>query len=371
MNIKLTILSAAVAYCSAIKAIDLNNDIPAESTLGSRLLSKARRVNQQQEVDYTWLNKYSIRFHSCHTIHSFGGEMEGGGGEEGSNPIGNQHLVNFKLCPSDDDCSKCKYGGQYVVELREFMEVYLQTKQELEQAQCEAVEEYCNCNYYYGDDEKCMAKCYSDAGLDFCGDDEFNVEEFIECAEAEFSNNEYYASTYFIGPVCSSNGSAIHLNLFKDERCTVATDNSAYSKYNYDMYGNAATLPYSSKSLVDSECISCKEVDENAYYQQNNNYYQAEDPIELCLQVYMQSAKCENKMKTSYPDTGSCTYINNILPALEHVNQSGGSGTYSNGATALAWIFFITTICAGAGMYHFYVISLRKTVALQGNGGIV
>ena len=143
-----------------------------------------------------------------------------------------------------------------------------------------------------------------------------------------------------------------------------ATDNSVYSKYTYDMYGNPASLPYSSKSIVDNECISCKEVDENAYYQQNNNYYQAEDPIEMCMQLYMQSAKYESKVKKSYPDTWSCTYINNILPALERVNQTGGSSAYSTTATAFTWIFFLTTICAGAGMYHWYVIAKRKTVAV-------
>lgn len=307
--------------------------------------------------------------------------MEGGGGaEEGANPVGNQHLVNFKLCPSDDDCSKCKNGGQYVVQMREFLEVYLQTKEELEQAQCEAVEEYCNCDYYYGDDEKCMAKCYSDAGLDFCGEEEYNMEEFVECAEAEFSNDQYYASRYFIGPICANSGTAIHLGVFKDMSCSVATDNSVYAKYTYDAYGNPASLPYSSKSIVDNECISCKEVDENAnnyynenannYYNQNNNYYQAEDPIEMCMQVYMQSAKCENKMKSkTYPDTGSCTYINNILPALEKVHQSGGSSASAKVSTAFAWIFLITTICAGAGMYHFYVIAKRKNTALSQSGG--
>ena len=97
MNIKLTNFSAAVAYSSAMNMIDLSTDIPAESTLGNRLLAKERRVNQQQEIDYTWLNKYSIRFHSCHIVHSFGGEMEGGGAKEGASPVGNQHTMNFKL----------------------------------------------------------------------------------------------------------------------------------------------------------------------------------------------------------------------------------------------------------------------------------
>lgn len=370
MKIQAAILLALAVGCSAIKTLDLSADIPADSKLGNSLLSKARRVNQAQEEDFTWLNGYSIRFNSCHTIHLFGGGEEQAQ-EEGANPVGNQHLVNFKLCPSDSECDKCKYGGQYVVEMREFLEVYLETKQQLQEAQCEAVAETCNCNYYNGDDEACEAKCYSDAGLDYCVEDEngFEVEDYRECAEAEFSNNAYYASTYYIGPVCGNSGTAVYMGVFKDITCSIAGGSGVYEKYNY-----GSSLPYSSKSIVDNDCISCKEVDENAnnnYYNNNNNnnYYEAAEPIELCQELYMRSAKCENQMVgKSYPDSGSCTYINQILPALENVyNKNGKSG--SKFSTAMAWIFFITTLVASAGLYHFYVIAKRKSVNLQSSGG--
>jgi len=369
MKIQLSILSALIAGCAAVtnSAIDLSVDIPVKSKLGNDILSKARRVNDAQEEQFTWQNDYSIRFFSCHTLHLFGGEEEGGGQEEGANPVGNQHLVKFKLCPtSSTTCEKCKNGGEYVVKMREFLEVYLQTKEELEQAQCEAVEENCNCDYYYGDDEACLSKCYNAAGLDFCvEDEEFNVEDYLECAEAEFSNDAYYASRYFIGPVCSSNHKNIHFGLFKDQSCSVATDTSTYKKYNY-----GAVLPYSEKSLVSHECISCKEVDENQnqYYNNNNNYYEAAEPIELCQQLYMQSAKCEDKMNgNNNPDVGSCTYIRKIIPALEAVYKRNGRGGKT--ATVFAWIFFLTTIAASAGLLYFFKLSKRKNVDLSDNGG--
>lgn len=367
MRIQTVILSALAAYCSATKTLDLSGDIPAESKLGSQLLSKARQLNQGEEIDYTWLNKWSIRFHSCHTIHLFGGGEEEQRQEEGGSPVGNQHLVKFKLCPSDSECDKCKNGGEYVVQMRQFLEIYLETKQELQENQCKAVEENCNCNYYNGDDEACQAKCYADAGLDFCGEDEneFEVDKFVECAEAEFSNNAYYASTYFIGPVCASSGSAVNMGVFKDMSCSTPAGSGVYEKYNY-----GASLPFSSKSIVDNSCVSCKEYDEDENNNNNNNnYYEAAEPIELCQNLYMQSAKCENQMQgKTYPDSGSCTYINKIIPALENVYEKDGK-TGSPWSTAFAWIFLVTTLVASAGFYHFYVIAKRKTVNLQDNGG--
>jgi len=366
MKFQLAIFSAAIACCTANRAVDLSVDIPANSKLGSDILSKARRVGQNEEEVFYWQNNYSIRFDSCHTIHQFGGDGEGQQQEEGSNPIGNQHLVKFKLCPSDTNCSQCKKGGEYVVKMREFLEVYLETKKELEEAQCATVEENCVCNYDDGDDDVCLAQCYAEAGLDFCvEDEEFDANEYLECAEAAFSNDAYYAYTFFIGPVCGANGNSINLGLFKDQTCSIATDNNNYNTYS--QYNTA--LPYSQESLVDNECISCKEVDENAYYNQNNNYYNANnaaDPIELCQQLYMQSAKCEKKMSgKSYPDTGSCQYINHVIGQLEKVyKRNGSSGTT---ATVFAWLFFMTTLAASAGLFYFFNLSKRTNVDLSSN----
>jgi len=364
MKFQLAIFSAAIACCAAKRAVDLSVDIPANSKLGSDILSKARRVGENEEEQYTWENNYSIRFHSCHTIHLYGsdGEEEQ---EEGSNPVGNQHLVKFKLCPSDTDCSQCKKGGEYVVKMREFLEVYLETKTELEEAQCATVEENCVCNYDDGDDDACMAQCYEDADLDFCVEDEdFDVAEYLECAQAPF----YVEDTlpYYIGPSCSANGNSINLGVFNGP-CVDQEEDSVYSKY---MYG--VELPYSQKSLVNRDCISCKEVDEDADEDGgNNNYYEAAEPIELCQQLYMQSAKCEKKMSgKSDPDTGSCQYINRVIPALERLYKNGGGGVVSDkGATILAWIFFSTTIAASAGLFYFFNLSKRTNIDLSSNGG--
>lgn len=380
MKIIFIVLSAVAVTCAANIAFDHSVDIPANSRLGSSLLSKARRVEDGDgsgDEDYSWVAGYSLKFNSCHSINAFGDEGAGGA-EEGGSPAGVQHLVNFQLCPSDTSCSACKRGGEYIVQMREFVESYVEIKQELLEAQCEAVEENCNCDYYGGDDEDaCLANCYASAGLDDCGDnedgeEEFEVERYMECEEAEFSDNAYYTSTYYIGPICARGGSAIYLDVFTDASCSISADDGVYENFNY-----GASLPYSQASkvsVVDSECISCEAAAEdenededddeggNNYY---NNYNQPE-PIEQCTELYEQSGKCEKKMKDkSDPDVQTCAYINKVLPALEKVYKRSGGGSLT---TFFMWVFVATTLGASAGAYYFYTISERSKINLSGNG---
>lgn len=336
--------------------------LSADSVPGKHLMSKARSLeNNYYEQDLSWMAKFSIKFNSCHSIHSWNPE---GQGEESNSPYGSTHLVNFQLCPSDKGCRSCSGGGDYVVELNEFVEAYTQAKSEMEEANCQAVEENCNCNYYYGDDQSCLSNCYKKAGLDYCGENnenEFDVAEYMECREAEFGN---YYNLYYIGPVCNNNGKSINLQLFTDANCMTAAKSGVYEKYNYGY-----ALPYSKKSIVSSECFSCKDQEENEGDDNNNDqnkYYQYEEPkvIEMCEEMYEASAKCETNLKyknSAYRDTGSCDYIHNVLPALETVYKHGGGGA----ATAFAILFAMSTIAASAAAYYFYNKVERTTVDLS------
>lgn len=71
-------------------------------------------------------------------------------------------------------------------------------------------------------------------------------------------NNANYYREYFVGPYCSSNGKSIHLGVFLDEGCSIPADGGVYESMN-----NGASLPYASKSLIEMDCISCEEVDED------------------------------------------------------------------------------------------------------------
>jgi len=355
---------------SALAIATATAELAADSPAGASLISKARRVegNNGNEQDFSWLTRYSIKFNSCHTIHSYGGggENNGNGDGDGNNSrVGVQHLVKFGMCPSSGGCKSCSNGGEYIAELRDFVESYVEAKEEMQENNCKAVEENCNCNYYYGDDYACMAQCYATAGLDYCAEDEneneFDVAEYMECREAEFGN---YYNSYYIGPVCANGGKSINLAVFTDSSCTTYAPSGTYERYNY-----YSTLPYSKKSMVDSGCISCLQDDGNDdnYNKYYNKYYNAE-ASEMCQAVYEQSAKCETNLKSmavAYRDTSSCDYIKNIMPALENVyNHKGGRID-----TPYTVFFVMTTIAASAAAYYFHTKVERANVALSSQGG--
>ena len=353
MKLALAFLTTLFAGSSA------DADIKANSKLGSNLLSKSRRVNAAYEEDFTWMADYSIKFEKCFSIHGRVEDQQDGGGAD----YGVDHLVKFKLCPSSS-CGSCSGGAEYVVDMMDFVQVYTEVQDEIKEANCQAVEESCYCN---GDDDNdnCMSKCYANAGLSYCGqEDEFDVADYMECREAEFGN---YYNQYYIGPVCT--GSKIFLKLYADQQCTTGAASGVYEQYNYN-----SALPFSKSSIVSSECLSCLEAQDNNNgnnYGYNNNYYK--ETSDFCTQLYEQSGKCEKKLKgknKDYRDTGSCDYINNILPSLERVYKSGGGG--GSASTAFAWIFFITTLGASGAAYHFYTQVQRSSVGLANkDGGVV
>jgi len=363
-----------LASIKAIASVDIGSDISGESKIGKSLLSKARKLENADdaEVDMSWIARYSIKFHSCHTIDAFGGE-ENGGQEEGQSPVGDKHLVHFQLCPTKS-CSagsskKKNYCGDYVIELREFVESFAEFKEEEKEQECEAAMEACeyyNCNV--DDDEACENKCLASKGFDYCIEDEneeeFDLGEFLECREAEFGNNNNNNNNnnnalYYMGPYCSNSGSSIHLGVFTDSSCSIQAKSNVYETYNY-----GATLPYSKDSIVDNKCHSCMEVDDNDDDNGNDQYYDAE-LIQLCEENYEQSAKCETNVADLDENTKnefSCTYINSVIPAMENVHfRQGKSGA---AATAFAWIFFFSTIGAAAFAYTLHQKVQRASVQL-------
>ena len=338
-------------------------DISSTSTAGANLLANARSLNQNYEDDYSWMAKYSLKFEGCHTIHTYGGEA--GNAEEGGSPFGVQHLAKFKLCNSNKSCTACGDSGVYMVDLQQYAEVYLQAQQEIQESQCEAVQENCNCDYYNGDDEACMSKCYSDAGLSFCEqeDDGFDAAEYLECREAEFYYNGNNVQ-YYIGPVCSHSGKSVTLAVFTDSSCTQKAASNTFEKYN-----NGSKLPYSNTPMISTKCMSCKVEEEQADDDANaNQYYQEPETSDTCTQLYEESAKCEKNLsvKNKYSkDTGSCEYIHKIVPALENVYHAKGGGL----ATGFAVFFGLTTIAAAGIAYHFYTKVERSTVGLSDKEG--
>ena len=366
MMIKSTLIASLVASAIA--------DTPVTPKDGKKVLSEARKLNQYYEEDYTWLTDYTLKFEGCSTIHSYSAEVQND--EEGNTTpagFGTSQIAKFKLCSSSHSCSACANPGVYMVPLTDFAEYYLAIKYTTEQNACAEVEENCNCQGYYADDNACLNSCYKNAGLDFCNNGDFDPTAYVECTEYAF---EYYYGNqqFFIGPVCSSDGEGVHLAIFTDMYCSQKAPSDTFETYSY-----GRTLPYSSgKELISSECVSCLYQDEgnqynnryyNNYNNNNNNRYYQQQATDTCTALYEISEKCETKMtgKNKYTrKTNSCTYIDNIIPALERVFNEGG--IYS-AAPAFAAFFCLTTLGAFGGALFFYMKSIRSTVKLSSKEG--
>lgn len=264
--------------------------------------------------------------------------------------------------------------------MEEFVDSYTEAKLTEQEYACETIRENCYCSDD-SDDEACETACYTAAGMDVCieyeGEEEFEIQRYLECQEMEggnggnnngnynyqnYGNGETYYGSYYIGPYCNpKDGKSIHLGIFYDQGCTAHADSSVYAAKNY-----GAELPFASKSIVSSGCMDCKQVEDDDGNNNNNNGYEAEYEVtEFCQENYEQAARCEEKMDITYPDTSGCNYINNVLPQLESVSRNLNGGSTGGAAKAFATIFAFTTALFAAYAYFLYRKIKRGSVDLS------
>ena len=181
----------ATAFLSCIAAVSAASINPAEgmaanSKMGRSLLKKATVVTPARNLDQnngdddnTWIAKYDIKYLGCSSLIQVNPE---GNAEEGV--LYNQNLVRFALCPTGT-CGSCSGGGEYVVNMMEFVDSYTESKLEEKEYQCEMVRENCYCDNA-NDDEACENQCYTNANMGDCieyeGEDEFEIQRYLECA---------------------------------------------------------------------------------------------------------------------------------------------------------------------------------------------
>ena len=280
---------------------------------------------------------------------------------------------------------------EYLVELREFLESYMQQKEEMEEQICQYEEQKCeySCQNQYNNNanqnnnanrkledanEYCLMNCLSDAGYGDCYEgnannnnnnngnqaQELDYARFAECEPLYENNNNYNANAQsaYVGAYCSKGGSAINLGVFSDPSCTVKSDNSLFESVYYQ------SLPYATTSIVGNECLSCDaaeyqfEADDGNNNNNNNNNQYNYEVSEICAEVHERAAKCEKNLKIDssasannnggysryYPHTESCQLIHSTLSSLESVTKSNGKSLKT--ARAFAWIFFFTTLAS-------------------------
>lgn len=341
--------------------------------LSVRELADEQNNNNNYNVDYSFLSKFSLKFEGCYNVPQFfpyaQGQnnknqnnnnnnnkrvLGGGGGQQNRAGLYYQPVVSYKLCSGTAGTLKSTCTGpQYVADLGTFVNAYTEAKMTQDSYACEKVREQ-SLSGCVSDDASAVTACeqtyFNKTGHGSCiqSDVEANFypQKYLYCQKY----NAYNGVNYYIGPLCSSDGQSVYLGLFTDQYCTTLDTTGAFYT------ANGYALPFSSKSLVSTAFYSC--VDK--YYALNN----------MCTNLYPMSAKCETGNYITSPTTSGCNYVNKVssLQATATPTKSSGGGGGGAAAKAFAWIFFFTTVALGAYCYMLMKKTGRKVGMLGGDG---
>ena len=376
----------------ALKKFDSLIDVKADSPLGLSLLSKARKLEEEDEIDFTWVSNFSIKFQGCHHISQWNDEADG----EEDVRIETKRLIRFRLCPTNE-CSPDKAGGcdsdygDYVIDMNTFLESYYEALENYNQYRCEyTAQVLCDCED--GDDkgddfdgELCEYDCFVEHGIeDICADrnpyeddegekeEEFDLAEYVECQQAKFENNdeerrrlEEEEIEYFIGPYCAEQGGAIFMGLFTDDTCTSFADN--YGGANTYSYLAGKSLPYSEESLISMDCISCKEPED--FNNDGNDAQDEDEVIEMCEQIYEGAGKCEQGLEAtgylSSANNNACNYIAGIKVVRKDgiITQVGSKANKT--ASIFIGIFVVAFVLLAAYVYYLKTKLDRASINLS------
>lgn len=343
---------AATCHANTLLSNTQSDGIPANSVLGRSLLEHARALDQ--EVDYSFIGEYSIKFQGCHHVSQWNADVD----DEDDVRIKTKRLVRFRLCLAENCNSQKSAGctskyGDYVVDMNTFVAYYLQAIEEDKESFCEETAYECNENCSGGEDGDCVQACYEDFGMTYCLQDDdqaqddgaFDPANYAACAQYDFGGNgrgrrQLDQVEYYVGPYCADQGGEIHLGLFTDDTCTTYAQNGESTFYSYAGF----ELPYSDDSLVSTRCMSCSRADQDGDGQA--------EVSEVCQAIYGASGKCETKMSVDYPNESACTYIEGI----KIIREDGvirTSATRKSKAAAVCIGLFLTAAVLLAGYVYY------------------
>jgi hypothetical protein len=352
MKLAFSLSLVAVAAAAGTKNMDFSA-FQAGSSAGRGLLASSRAL--EDGFEEAFVAAYSIIFQGCHTTSSWS--------EDG---YAQSILVSFQLCPtsycSSSGCSSSAYG-EYVVDMNTFVDAYMEYQLEARQYKCETMIENCGC----GDENSsyCLYYCFKDYDDDawaLCGNfqegnnnDQQGEGGYGECQRFEIQTDDDgrrldqdEKEEYFIGPYCGAGGTGIFLTLFSDEECSMAVSNAV------SIYKAAAgtAMPYSSESLVVSDCVSCLEMQSS-----DDDGQDADAVTRLCQETYAAAAKCETNMDSYYKITTGCSLVSSVKSMSESM-----SGSYHTTSVSTA-AGFVAAIAAVVGTTALIIRRKRRKAA--------
>lgn len=371
----------------------VSHDIDVSTDLGQAIMSKARRLEDQGE-DMTWVAGYSIKYLGCHTIKQWNPDID----DQDDVRIEVRNLVRFRLCPE----SYCGGGkgcgndyGDYVVDMNTYMKAYSEASKRAIDYDCKTYL-YNKCDCEDGDDrgddfnkEYCEYDCFirNKKIASKCVDrnpyeqDEENkkkdmdINRILENGCKEFDSpdydddtNEYYGrrldeedeeEKYYFGSYCADQGGRVYLGLFTDDSCTNFADRNA-GRTTYKALTRGEEMPFSTYSVVGTECLSCVEK-KDPYKSDDGNGDEEVEIIEAC-EIIQQSGKCEKRLNDgpTNPNNAGCEYIEGIKLTLK-------SGVIDTSATRPNKVvsFFIFLSAVSFVLFGSYVYYLRIKIRMK------
>jgi len=356
----------------------LPDSIKVNSKLGGKVMSQARQLDED-EVDFSWVENYSIKFQGCHHISQWNQDAD----DEEDVRIATKRLVRFRLCPSDEcslqNAGGCSSGyGEYVIDMNIFLESYIESIEQYNEAKCEYLENMSGCgNNDDGDNaDYCVYDYYVSQGMeDICAEEnpykadddaeeaeQFEIADYVECAEAKFENDnrrkleeEEEEVQYFLGPYCAEQGGAIFLGMFTDDTCSTFADEYGGKQSYYELASEE--LPFGSSNIVSMDCYKCQEPEVQFNYDGDDN--QDDDGVsEMCEAIYTQAGKCEANI--AYGDNyNACTYIQGI----QVIRKNGiivSAGSKANKTASIFIGFFVVAFVLLSAFVYFLKTKLDR-----------
>ena len=388
MKLSIAILSAALGFSAAVE-VTPRAEISASSRIGQSVLSKARRVEEQndnEEISYTWVANMSLKFQGCYHTQTWNGEANG----DEDVKISTQRLVRFRLCPSGsctmENPSGCKEGyGDYIIGMEDYLQAYSQAVQQDQEYSCQYEKNYGDCvcdGENQGDDfnrDYCEYDCYMGKGMEYCVDrnpyeenngnnnknnqnQQQNMQELAECRQLEINNNnqrklEDAQAVYYLSAYCSETGGSIHLGLFTEDTCSQFADANNGATTYASLTGSS--LPYSETTMIGTECLSCKEpkeVNKNGENQNNENDQEDADQVkEVCEQLYANSGKCEANLSSStvkYPNTNGCNFMEGVKIYRKNGSIIQKKSSVNTTASIFIGLFACSFVLLGGYAYY-------------------
>ncbi len=388
--------------------------IAANSSFGRHLINTARRVEDGQALDMSFVSDYSIKFLGCHHVTQWASKDEQNNNQNANannqyedvslnaanGRIRSKGLVRFRLCPSGSCSNNFGVGcssnyGEYVVDMVQFLEVYITWQMEETAAKCSQYRNTCYKQCYSSSNLNCYSNCYRNNGVevslcaavDSDGNNQFqqvdgtgntfDLTDYLECAEYAITNSNGDELTPYLGPYCSTQGGDIRLGFFQDEYCSLP---SAYQASYFEKQ-TGVEIPFTKSSIVSTSCMSCEAAgDQNVnadgqsdYYNYDadgsRNYYVAKEVNDLCGTMYMQSGKCEtnlNKDDVPYPEEGACTYIESVKRLKGDGIIRADQQVSSKPAAISIGVFTSLAVLLGGYVYYLKSKIARSRVNLAG-----